>query len=365
MNFEENKIKWLWLSNFSAVTKSKVIKLIKEFGTIDNIFLAERKDYERLSFLKIEDIENLSDKNLDKARLYYEKLKKENIEILCYGEPLFPSALLLISNHPCVIYAKGIIKDLNKIPCFSIVGARASDEYGKKSALSIAKAVSENGICVVSGMADGIDSYAHMGAISGNGYTVGVLGCGVDICYPKENMNLYEKILKNGMIISEYPPKTPPERFRFPERNKIIAALSLATLVIQAREKSGSLITAEQTLKFGRKLFALPGNFSSSLSKGTNILISKGASCVTEINDILNFYGVCEKDKEDLSEEKIFSSLSEEEKLIYDALFQKPLLIDEISKVSKIPVFKLYGILLSMELGGIIVKDATEHYSIN
>ena len=327
-NFE-NKIKWLWLSKFSTITKSKVIKLLKEFETIDNIFSATRKDYEKLTFLKEEDVEKLLLKDLSCAREYYEELKRENIEILCYGEPLFPSALLLISNHPCIIYAKGVIKDLNKLPCLSIVGARASDEYGKKSAMEIARISSENGICVISGMADGIDSYAHRGAILAKGYTVGVLGCGVDICYPKENLDLYRKIQENGMIISEYPPKTPPERFRFPERNKIIASLSLATLVVQAREKSGSLITAQQAIKYGRKLFSLPGNFSSSLSKGTNILISNGATCVTGTDDILSFYNISPSGKNE--SETDFSSLGEEEKKICEVLFKKPLLIDEIS----------------------------------
>lgn len=365
MENPEYKYKWLWLSRFSKVTKSKVIKLLKEFETIDNIFSATRKDYERLSFLKEEEIESLLIKDLSEAKNYYEMLGKEEIEIICYGESLFPKSLLLISNHPCIIYAKGVIKDLNAIPCLSIVGARASDEYGKNSALEISSLASEKGICIVSGMADGIDSFAHMGAVKCGGYTVAVLGCGVDICYPKENYNLYANILKSGMIISEYPPKTPPERFRFPERNKIIAALSLSTLVIQAREKSGSLITADHAIKFGRKLFALPGNFSSSLSKGTNLLISKGATCVTGIEDILSFYKIFPTEKEKGKNENEISSLSEDERKIYDILYQKPLLIDEISHLSDIPVFSLYGILLNMELKKFIKKDPTEHYSIN
>ena len=365
MEILEKKYMWLWLARFSKVTKSKIIKLIKEFETIDNIFSADRKDYERLPFLKEEEIESLSYKNLEEAKNYYEFLKRENIEIICYGEPLFPKSLLLISNHPCIIYAKGKIRNLNEIPCLSIVGARASDEYGKNSALLIAKETSEKGICIVSGMADGIDSYAHMGAVESKGYTVAVLGCGVDICYPKENLSLYGKISENGMIISEYPPKTTPDRFRFPERNKIIAALSLATLIIQAREKSGSLITAEHALKYGRKIFALPGNFSSSLSKGTNLLISKGATCVTGCEDILDFYGVSISEKNESFSENEFSFLSEDEKRIYDVLFQKPLFIDEISNLLSVPVFSLYSTLLSMELKGIIKKDATEHYSIN
>lgn len=360
MEKTDSKLKWLWLKSLPGITKSKIIKLYDCFSDINNIFSAQREDYIKLSFLKDEDIESLCSKDLLGAREEYEKIKKADCEIICVDEELFPKELLCISNHPCVLYVKGKIINLNEKKCLSVVGARIPDEYGKNCAFSISKKASEKGIVIVSGMADGIDSYAHMGALDAGGYTVGVLGCGADVVYPKENLNLYRKILSNGMIISEYPLSTKPDRFRFPERNKIIAALSLATFVVQAREKSGSLITADLALKYGKALFSLPGNISSSLSLGTNLLLSKGAKIVSKIEDILDFYFSDKNENPPLIKEPL--NLSDEENMIFSCLEVENKNIDEISRCCNIPVYKLYSLLLSLELKGYIQKDDTDKY---
>ncbi len=359
MTGSDSIIKWLWLSLSCHITKSKMIKLFDFFGSVDNIFIAEREDYEKLSFLKSNDIELLCQKDTKEAKEHLCLLKDKGISVITIGDELFPSSLCDIPNHPCILYAKGKIRKLSQDECISIVGSRTPQSYGKNITYELAFSLASQGLTVVSGMADGVDSLAHRGALDAGGFTVAVLGCGVDVIYPRGNFELYEKIAANGMIISEYPLSARPEKFSFPERNKIVAALSRATLVTEANTKSGSLITSECAKKYGRHIFAVPGNITSSLSGGTNELIRDGASVVTGAEDILKFYGLKAETKTIKNEE-----LSEKEALVYEALRECDMTMDEIYYKTSIPLSELNSMLLFMELKNIIKKTGADKYCV-
>ncbi|MGC9125541.1 MAG: DNA-processing protein DprA, partial [Caldisericaceae bacterium] len=208
------------------------------------------------------------------------------VEIIPYDDDGFPSQLRDIKESPLVIYIKGSLEKTDSFSV-SIVGSRKCTEYGKAVARELSKKLAQLGIAVVSGLAYGIDSEAHKGALSVNGRTVAVLGSGVDVVYPRENRFLYDEIVEKGAVISEFPLGTKALKFNFPFRNRIISGLSLATIVVEAQEKSGSLITANYALEQSREVFAVPGNITSSCSKGTNLLIRDGAIPLLSYEDVL------------------------------------------------------------------------------
>ncbi|MBR2404969.1 MAG: DNA-processing protein DprA [Clostridia bacterium] len=352
--------KWLWLSFSCALTKSKMLKLYDCFENIDNIFAAVREDYEKLSFLKADDIEKLCQKDLTQVLHYEKKLAARGISVLTRDMELFPDGVKELKNFPSVLYCKGKIKKLCKDECISIVGSRTPGSYGKNITYEISRSVSQAGLIVVSGMADGVDSIAHRAALDAGGYTVAVLGCGVDVIYPQGNFELYERICQNGLIISEYMPGKKPERFSFPERNKIIASLSRSTVVTEANSKSGSLITAADAIGLGRDLFAVPGNITSSLSGGTNELIKKGAIPITGANDVCEYYNISVS-KQNTDAAPVTDD--PKERMVLDSLSERPLSIDEICYKTALSLSELNSILLIMEVKDLIKKTGADLYT--
>ena len=216
------------------------------------------------------------------------EVQNKIISITTYDKK-YPEKLKNIYDKPCVLYAKGNLDLLNE-KSVAIVGSRDCTDYGKNTAKQLAYNLAKNNICIVSGLAKGIDKYAHIGALEANGNTIAVIGNGLDYIYPYENKNLYELILrKNGLIITEYIIGTKPNRMNFPARNRIISGLSDGIVVVEAGKKSGSLITAEFGMEQGKEVFAVPGNIDSPNSVGTNELIKDGANIVLDYTDILNF----------------------------------------------------------------------------
>ena len=214
----------------------------------------------------------------------------DNIGILPYNDELFPSRLRVIKNPPVLLYYKGRLPIFDKEVCIGTVGTRTPSPYGCRCAYEISFDLALNGAFVVSGMAFGIDSVCHKAALDAGGKTVAVLGCGVDIVYPKENSELYDRLSVSGTLISEYAPGTKATRYSFPQRNRIISGLSLGTLVIEAQIKSGAMITAQKTKEQNRDLFAIPGRLGEYNSLGPNSLIQSGAIAVKDANDILREY---------------------------------------------------------------------------
>ncbi|MDO4204746.1 MAG: DNA-processing protein DprA [Selenomonadaceae bacterium] len=296
---------------------------------------------------------------------------KRGITLIGIDEELYPRLLKEIYAPPVVLYCRGELRQEDS--CLAMVGSRRMTPYGKKAAELIGNGLANAGVTVVSGAAYGIDGASHNGALkSDSGRTIAVLGCGVDVAYPQAHRRLLEEIAERGAVISEYPPGTPPQAAFFPMRNRIIAGMSHGTVVIEAAERSGSLITAELALSEGRDVFAVPGSIFSVTSEGTNRLILQGAKLVRSAADIIAEYPWLQPDNQKKAGGRDGKSagpqLSSEEQQVYDLLLpDKPLTVDDI-------IFRLHGrgdasniafVLLQLEMKGLIETDANHGYTRN
>ena len=277
---------------------------------------------------------------------------KDKIRIIDIGDRVYPQALREIPDPPEKLYCLGDVRLLNR-PSLAIVGSRKCSEYGRQTALKIGKEAGKNNLVVVSGMASGIDSFGHMGALQAGGKTVAVMGCGVDICYPKENRKLYEQIIQEGLVVSELPPGTEPMPYTFPQRNRIISGISSATVVVEAGINSGALITAERAVSQGWEVFAVPGNISSQYSLGTNKLIMDGARPIAVVDDIFTGMGLTPAVSEELLEE-----LGAVEQDIYNIIRENgEVTIDFVCReLNKTPVF-VNGIVTVLEMKGLVAYN--------
>lgn len=268
----------------------------------------------------------------------------------------FPERLREIPESPGCIYLKGRLPDPVEMTV-GIIGARDGTEYGKMVARTLAKELSEYGISIISGMAYGIDTAAHEGALLGGGKTYAVLGCGVDICYPAINKKLYSKIQEEGGIISEYPEGSPPLPHHFVARNRLIAGLSDVLIVVEAKERSGTFITVDRALEQGKQVFVVPGRITDPLSRGCNKLLMEGASLCLSKEDILSCFSI-EAGKD--NEKK--PNLKGEEKRIYNALDLEGKHIDALYKELEIPLQSLYSVLVKLEIEGYCESFSSSYY---
>ena len=268
----------------------------------------------------------------------------------------FPERLREIPESPGCIYLKGRLPDPVEMTV-GIIGARDGTEYGKMVARTLAKELSEYGISIISGMAYGIDTAAHEGALLGGGKTYAVLGCGVDICYPAINIKLYSKIQEEGGIISEYPEGSPPLPHHFVARNRLIAGLSDILIVVEAKERSGTFITVDRALEQGKQVFVVPGRITDPLSRGCNKLLMEGASLCLSKEDILSCFSI-EAGKD--NEKK--PNLKGEEKRIYNALDLEGKHIDALYKELEIPLQSLYSVLVKLEIEGYCESFSSSYY---
>ncbi len=273
----------------------------------------------------------------------------EEIKTININNKGYPELLKKISNPPKTLYFKGEI--FPKESCFGIVGTRRFSSYGKQVALEIARDLVNAGLTIVSGLAPGIDTFVHQAVVEENKRTIAVLGTGLNerTIYPQSNLRLANKILQSkGALISEYPPKTPGSKFTFPQRNRIISGLCLGVLVIEAKQRSGALITAQYATAQKRKIFAIPGPIYSSNSKGCHYLIKKGAKLVESVDDILK--------ELDLSPTTCFSkeisAKSPQEQIILKTLKEETLHIDKIIKKTKLETSEIIGMLTDLEIQG-------------
>ncbi len=276
-------------------------------------------------------------------------MRKRNIEILRPGMHEYPASLSEINNSPKQLYYMGDISILKK-RCAAVVGSRNTNQYGRTTAVAIAGKLAEKDVAVISGMARGIDTCAHRGALDAGGSTVAVLGCGVDICYPEENSSLKKELEERGLILSEYPPGTMPMPYHFPQRNRIISGLSEVTVVVQARNSSGALITAELAAEQGREVCAVPGNIDSQYNLGNNKLIKDGARPITCPADVLEAMRL-----DVLDDETVRRLLSDTEQLIFSMLFEGgEMTVDELCRRLEKPPAYVNSIVTVMELKGAV-----------
>lgn len=282
----ENKRYWIWLSLIKNLGSKRKLKLLELYKTPEEIYKLTKEELMNINGIG-EAIANdiMISKNEEILNYHIKYMKENNIKIININEREYPQALKEIYDPPISLYVKGNIEKLNN-KNIGIVGCRECTTYGKKSAEYFAYNLSKQNINIVSGLAKGIDSYAHLGSLN-NGNTIAVLGNGLDMIYPKENLELANEIVKRGgTIISEYPCGTKPDKMKFPARNRIISGISSGIIVIEAKEKSGTLITVDFALEQGREVFVVPGNINSINSVGTNDLIKQGARLVTTYEDV-------------------------------------------------------------------------------
>lgn len=274
---------------------------------------------------------------------------KKRIQRMTSGQPVYPALLKEIRDYPKELYYIGDPKLLEE-KCVSIVGSRKTNQYGRSTAYSFGKALGQRGITVVSGMAVGIDTCAHEGALQEKGNTAAVLACGLDLCYPPRNRELKGKIESAGIVLSEYPPGTAAQRYYFPQRNRIISGLSPFTVVVQAGNRSGALITAELAADQGRDVGAVPGNIDSEYNLGSNKLLREGAFALTGVQDLLEASGVSV-----LSEPEAERMLSDEEKQLYFLLCSHgEMSLDQLAFYLKKPVNEVGSLAIVMEMKGIV-----------
>lgn len=295
-----------------------------------------------------------------------ERYEQLGIGWITYDDREYPYVLQQISEHPpWVVYYKGQLELLD-VPGLAIVGTRVATVYGKKVAFNLAKQLAMRGICIVSGMARGIDSEAHRGALSVQGATIGVLGTGLEQMYPPENRKLYESMYEHGLLISEYPVGTRVAPGLFPLRNRIIAGLTMGTLVVEAAERSGALITADKAMDFNRDVFVIPGPITSPKSLGPMGLLKQGAILVTSAHDILAEYEhMLSTPLHNLvnnTSDKKTVLLTKMEQQIYDLLSEEPTTIDELFAQTQINFGLLHSVLLSLLVKNKIAQLPSSSY---
>ena len=287
---EEKEYK-IWISLIKNLGIRKYEKLIQKFGSKQELFKAKKETIEKVNGIGEKLANFISNEDIKKdIKRHLRFMEKNKIDIISIEDEEYPDLLREIYNPPINLYIRGN-KDILNMPSIAIVGCRDATEYGKKNAQEFAYNLSKSGFNIVSGLARGIDSFAHFGALKADGKTTAVLGNGLDTIYPKENIKLAENILNNGgSIISEYPLGTKPDKMNFPARNRIISGICNGILVVEAKEKSGTTITLDFALEQGRDVFAIPGNIDSENSFGTNDIIKQGAKLVTNWEEIVEEY---------------------------------------------------------------------------
>lgn len=337
------------LLSIEKLTETRLFNLLEKFKSPGNILNAR---LEELSGIVGEDIARqiCSLKVDDTIKRKYEIMEKNRIKVIPYYADEYPLWLKNIAHFPPVIFMRGTIIPEDEI-AIGIVGTRGATVYGKAIAKNFAGEFVHSGVCVVSGMARGIDTAAHQGAIKNNGRTIAVLGCGVDIIYPPENRNLMQEIIKNGAVISEFNIQTPPLAQHFPKRNRIIAGLSRAIVAIEAKEKSGVMNTVEWALQQNKEIYAIPGNIYSKTSAGTNRLIKDGAIPVTSADEVLEYLGIKWTKKEREIKEII---LKDEEKKVWEGLSFEPVYLDELKEKIAMSTADILKILLDFEIRGMV-----------
>lgn len=360
----EDKKYWVALNLVLAENLKAARKIVERFPNVADAFKARSGELAALGIEK--DIEQAlsSSRLLDQACREIEKLERKKYTILTVKDADYPQYLREIFDPPLVLYCAGKVEAL-KGPAVSIVGARKHSAYGRAVAERLAADLAARGLVVVSGMARGIDSIAHWGALEG-GRTVAVLGSGLENIYPRENRGLFHKIIENGAVVSEFPLKSPPLSFHFPIRNRIISGLSLALIVVEASKRSGSLISARLALEQNREVMAVPGNITSELSQGTNWLIKTGAKSVSSWEDVVEELSPPLREellskKEEEREKPL--SMSQQEKKIFELIKLDSLThIDALVEETDFSVSEVLTILLSLELRGLIIQSPGKYF---
>ena len=358
---ENQKIFWVGLSHIKGIGPIRFKKLIDHFGDAESVWNASPG---QLRAVKIPEkvISNFTkiraSLNLDKILSDYQA---KHISVLTWQEDDYPQRLRNIPASPPVLYLNGELRPEDRWSV-GVVGTRKITQYGARVAEEVCSVLAQQGITIVSGMARGVDTIAHKAALDAGGRTLAILGCGVDRIYPAENHALAHQIVKNGAMISDYIPGTPPDGANFPPRNRIISGLTMATIVIEAGERSGALITAQNAIEQGREVFAVPGQVYAPMSKGPNRLIQEGAHPLLQPRDVLEVLDL----KLIEQKQEVQTALPGDafEVTLFEALRNEPLHIDELKNKVNMPINKVSSTLTMMELKGLVKQVGKMRYMV-
>ena len=387
---------WVWLSECHSIPNRTKLALLEHFGTPENIYYADEGEYLLVEGMDAQAAKTLTDKNTERVERILGESEKLGLRLLTLQDADYPVRLRNIYEPPCLLYVKGRLPVIDEEAAVAMVGTRAATPYGVSAAEKIAYGLAKQGALVISGGARGIDTAAHRGALRAGGRTVAVFGCGLDVNYPEENEWLFRDIAASGALLSEYPPGTPADGWHFPVRNRIISGLSLATLVVEAPEKSGALITARTALDQGRDVFAVPGPIDAPNSRGCNRLIAEGAGLVADSWDILREYesqyphklmgqrvelphvlGAAERTVQpaeavveppklpalDLREGK--TDLTDDQIRLLKLLRDGPKQVDDLIEAAEIPTRRVLSALTVLEIDGHVTQSSGKHFALN
>jgi DNA processing protein len=363
----QDRFYWAALHIASGLGPRSLLHLYRHFRSGAAIFRAGAADLRQVPQLSPRAIEQIllyrKYMNPDKTA---SELMAEGIRLVMLGDPDYPGGLAEIADPPVMLYLKGALPH-QELPLIAVVGTRRASPYGLAAAGELAQGLAENGWGVVSGLARGVDAAAHFGALNVNGYTMAILGCGINVCYPRENKRLRDCIQTAGGLLSELPPAAGPRPEHFPVRNRIVSGCCLGTLVVEAGSKSGALITAYQALEQGRDVFAVPGPITSDRSRGTNSLIRQGAKLVENIDDVLTEYAYLQTNHQERQDSPVRQSrtgeLSKDEDVIFKQLGLEPLHIDQLAGHTGLTVSVVGGLLTMLEIKG-LVRRLPGHYFV-
>ncbi|MBE6932394.1 MAG: DNA-protecting protein DprA [Ruminococcaceae bacterium] len=401
---------WIWLSTRTGVSKPRRLELLRRFGSVQEIYHAGENMLEDLNEAERE---ALSDKGLKDAETILNECYELGIQLLTWQDAQYPERLRTIHDAPVLLYYKGRLPDFTAAPCIALVGARKASAFGMLTAKRLGYQLGKAGAIVVSGLAEGIDGMGMVGALSADAPVVGVLGCGADVIYPKKNSALYEDTIARGCILTEYPPHTPAIGYHFPVRNRIMSGLCDGVVVVEAAERSGSLITARQALEQGRDIFAVPGNAGSEACAGSNHLLRQGAILAENGYDVLQEYtgrypglklyleqgmklglsfedlrqnaartgqnaerkvaskvqtpkkGVDNEEKGNYIELKaLMRTLPPTQCAVLEAMHDGPKLVDDIIELAQIPAQEIMSALTMLEIRRLVIKVSANRYKL-
>jgi len=360
---------WAALGAAKGIGTARILALVRAFGSAQNLYEAKEADILATGIVSPEYAARFVEstwKNRKLPEMLQEQCERSGISVVPIASPFYPERLKRILRPPLVLYVKGMLPGCRD--SIGMVGSRMADAYGKKVAASFGRALAAAGVVIVSGGATGIDTASHEGALQGGGKTIAVLGCGVDIVYPHSNATLFEVIAEHGALVSEYPPGTQPDRFRFPERNRIISGISRGVVLVQAAERSGALITAEFAMDEGREVFCIPGNIFTGKSAGPHRLIKAGARLVDSPGDILEelFPELCGSAHSNLfaglDDTMPLRKCTEVQRIILDLLTQGPMTLEQLMKASGSTMADSSVTLLELQMMGFVQMNSAQQY---
>lgn len=359
----ENELIYLnALNKISLLGARRIAALVTHFGSAEKAWHVSPENYAAILSLNADLAPVKKEHAAIDPHREWEELIKAGISCISVENREYPQLLKQVAFPPPLLYYRGSLELINR-PAVALVGSRRCTFYGKEVAGRLAADLAASGVGVVSGMALGVDTAAHLGALSKNGYTVAVLGCGLAKCYPPRNKGLMEQIASSGAVVSEFFPHTEPLSINFPQRNRIISGLSLGTVVVEATAKSGALITAGYALEQNREVFAIPGNIGSPYSRGCHRLLKDGARLVESVEDIFEELNLNEEADKQISMDFDYSNLTEAEKELLDIIPYQLMHIDKIIHLSGLSAAATGALLLSLEIKKKINQSPGKYFS--